>query len=211
MFKSNIHTLTAFLVLAITFTLSCSGSDDPDNGGDPGGGGVINGTDGIAIPKDSQVYNEDGSKYTSSGDIEARFYHILSAGSVTNGVVKLELPPTIPNEYLKNFPDQWTEENCPNYPKDVKVYWGLFVLTNSNEDYIGDLRIVAGSNKEYFEGIVHFYFSKAAKISCDCNTEGCATDIDAKAGWTTIFMTGTKWTTKNILTKEVKWTLQSDH
>jgi hypothetical protein len=47
-------TLTAILAVAITFTLSCSGSDDPDDpSNDPnnGGGGIS-----------SQIYNGDGTK-----------------------------------------------------------------------------------------------------------------------------------------------------
>ncbi len=70
------------------------------------------------------------------------------------------------------------------------------------------------------EAIFYFYFSKAGKITCNLKRSrdlgyNEIINIDAKAGWNKVYIHSTipdgirtqEWTTKNILTKEVRWTI----
>jgi len=138
--------LAATFGLAMAFTLSCSsGSDDPPNGG--GDSSVIGGADGGGN-QFSQIYythgghwgDDDifhyqiGEAYKGSGIIEivdgvgcfggmggwsCKFHDGgLKAGNVTNGIVKLELPNNIPNEYLHALNVQ--EQECSSFDKDIK-------------------------------------------------------------------------------------------
>jgi hypothetical protein len=210
-------TLTAILAVAITFTLSCSGSDDPDNGGDPNNGG------GVPFSENSQVYNEDGTKYTSSGDIKISDDNddnciLINAGSVTGGIVKLELTQAVPDEYLRDNPDEEDKENwersCPGYTKGVKTYSNrtFALISNDGESPIGEIGI-AYRDEQIRERIEYWYFSKDAKFTC--NFEDIEfVKIDAKAGWNKIYfsrkyangnITKSEFGTKNILTKEARW------
>jgi hypothetical protein len=69
-------TLTAILAVAITFTLSCSGSDDPDNGNDPNNPGGKDPLSGIP----GYEYMKEGAKYYDPDDERQR---------CQNGVVEL--------------------------------------------------------------------------------------------------------------------------
>jgi hypothetical protein len=230
--------LTALLTLAITFTLSCSGSDDPDNSGDPNNGG------GVPFNENSQVYNayyeggKDGilnidTEYKGSGIIKissCTFFDLidgdcdqvpLNAGSVTNGVVTLNMP-TVPNEYLSYYSSEdEMKEICTDYPKekeDIKTFSvsneGGFILTDSNGEYIGGLNIMDG-DKGY---VLYQYFSKDAKFTCNSIVDGfnLSQNMNAKAGWNKIYASlgwrerELKFSTANILTKELKWVIYYD-
>jgi len=141
-------TLVATFGLALAFTFSCSSNDSDDS------------------------FNENSpiSGYTGSGviKIELDDESLINAGSVTNGVVKLELPSNISDEHLSGFFDEGDldEEEiadyCTNYSKDIKVAWGDFVLTNSQGEYIGDLDIYYG-DEQIEEKYFLFVFLKSRK------------------------------------------------
>jgi hypothetical protein len=199
---------TAILALAITFTLSCSGSDDPGNDPNNPNGGV-----GVPFNENSQVYNEDGTKYTGSGDIKIETCDknhdnciYIDAGKIEGGIVKLELTQAIPNKYLSKYISNIHEDDyatrCTDYPEDIEVFdigndsRGSFVLTDNNGKLIGELAFVYVSD-EFFttwegimEGINYLYSTKAGKITCNYKQsyEGSLAstinvNIDAKAGW----------------------------
>jgi hypothetical protein len=214
--------LTATLGLAITFTLSCSSGDDPDDnggGGNNGSGGGGNNQ----FNENSQIYNKDGSEYNGSGVIKIRLSYsydnsgnysetAVNAGSVTNGIVKLELPPTISDEYLCypeennclylfwwGLGDEWglwgevdeiekENERCIVSPEDIKIFGtDNFRLYDNNEKGIG--KLYGGvyhddDGNEYF--IEYLYFTKAAKITCDNKFKKF--DINAKAGWNKVYI-----------------------
>jgi hypothetical protein len=213
--------LTATLALAITFTLSCSGGDDPDDnggGGNNGSGGGGNNQ----FNENSQIYNKDGNEYNGSGVIKIRLSAsydngnyseiAVNAGSVSNGIVKLELPPTISDEYLC-YPEEnnclylfswglgdrwglWGEdeiekenEGCMVSPEDVKIFGTDNFRLYNNSDGIGigkfyDWGYHDDDGNEYF--IEYLYFTKAAKITCDNKFKKF--DIDAKAGWNKVYI-----------------------
>jgi len=191
--------LAAGFGLALAFTFSCSSSDDGDNG------------QGVSFNENSQVYDEDGSLFTGSGDI------ILDdefpMGSVTNGIVHLELP-TIPDGDLEDFKEAHSGNlDCTDYPNGIKYYFAeKIVLTNSSNRFIGILRI----GNEQYERIYYMYFSKAGKITCNwLASDGGVLkyNLDVKAGWNKIYpkkKSGTEeYSTNNTLIKEVKWIIYS--
>jgi len=179
--KTNRFLSAAIFGFALAFTFSCSsgGGDDPDNGGN-GQGGSFN--------ENSQVYNFDGrnigTAYKGNGDIKIELIgngdgKTLNAGSVTNGIVKLELPTTIPEEYLSNsyFCDA-------NSPEDAKYTESRLNIYN-NEKLIGGL-IAAYLGNDYAYSIIFLHSTKAAKITCE--SERYKYDIDAKAGWNKVYL-----------------------
>jgi uncharacterized protein (TIGR02145 family)/uncharacterized repeat protein (TIGR02543 family) len=134
----------------------------------------------------------------------------LIAGSVTNGIVRLNLPQNIPNKYLE--PLLSDESSCTDYPKDIKGT-GSFALTNSNRDYLGRLEILYMD--EYVqEGIDYWYLSKTGKVTCNItykDGESEIINIDAKSGWNKVYFNENhaekirRYSTNNILTKKVNW------
>jgi len=225
----------AGIMLALIFTFSCSSGDDGNNNGG-GGSSVTGGADGGGN-QFSQIYNgyydendvyHVGTAYNGSGFIKILAYDendnevSINAGSVTNGIVKLELPQTIPNEYLsKSFLDKIATTYCTDYINDIKEFIGRLVLTDNNGTTLGELAM------QYQEGSIievidYSYYTKAGKITCDYN-KGAGRDIykfDVKVGWNKIYCHNNyangnrtkECNTKNILTKEkeMKWTLQED-
>jgi hypothetical protein len=210
----------------LTFTFSCSsGGDSPEGNENP------------------QVYNEDGTLYKGSGDIiisidegsssggsgpgSSNRPPFLIAGSVTNGIVKLELPSTISNDYLYDFTGFniiIEQGSCTDYTENVKIFYAPFGLSNSNGHYTlrfqyDETRERNGVREGEAGGILYHYFSKAGKITCntfDEENDNEIVNIDAKVGWNKIYVRATwtngirtqEWTTKNILTKkDVKWTI----
>jgi hypothetical protein len=192
--------LAATFGLAMALTFSCSSNDD-----DKGGGNNNSGGGGVPFNENSQIYNTDGSLFIGSGVLSIKNKHtqetLLNIGSVTNGIVNLQLPQTIPNEYLFVF----KENGCTINPSYLNVFINedVFVLTNSSGENIGKLYI---GDEQNSQGIQYWYFSKAGKITC-----GNIIDINAKAGWNDMYVVvnnGKKeLSTNNILTNEVKWTL----
>ncbi|MDR2594159.1 MAG: hypothetical protein LBC87_05245 [Fibromonadaceae bacterium] len=210
---SKIAFLAGF-VLAMVFTFSCSsgGGGSGDGGWDnPSGGGV-------PFNENSQIYDrEDGTLYKGSGIIKMPLGEdedgneiLMDAGSVTDGIVNLKLPTTIPDKYLTGV-DKF-DDDCFSFPKGTKMADGHFILTTADNDNY--LRLWIGySDEQIIEGINYLYFTKAGKITCKSDNEEM--NIDAKAGWNKIYLhcQGSRehgynrYFTNNILTKEVKWTI----
>jgi len=173
--KTNRFLSAAIFGFALAFTFSCSSGDD--TGGGQGG----------SFNENSQVYNFDGrnigTAYKGNGDIKIELRgngdgKTLNAGSVTSGIVKLELP-TIPEEYLND------NYFCgKNSPKDAKYSDSRLNLYN-NEKLIGVL-IAAYLGNDYAYSIDFLYSTKAAKITCESGRNKA--DIDAKAGWNKVYL-----------------------
>jgi hypothetical protein len=234
---------TAILAFAITFTLNaCGGSnDDPDDPGNdpnnPNNGG------GVPFNENSQVYNYHYGEndvihiddaYNGNGIIKIIIWdedrknilESVNAGSVTSGIVALNLPPTIPSNYLTYI--SLEEVGCADDTHEIyAVDVDGFTLANNDGEDIGRIGVLY-RDERITEGIIYWYFSKAGKLICNYeqsqegrNNSTLSMDIDAKAGWNKIYyhwdndsnyagrVKAGKTTTKNILTKELKWTLQS--
>ena len=235
--------LAAIFGFALTFTFSCSGGDDGDgnsnnsNGGfsSPSGGGSSSsgGRQGVPFNENSQIYDEDGVLYKGSGDIKISTSNswqyneiLIDAGSVTNGIVNLKLPQTIPDEYLDKWFDVNDDENqlyCTSYPKyNIRTFVAQFVLISSNGDEIGSLSPYHLEYEEKIrisERIDYYYFSKAGKVTCKYKEEREGytyiddKDYDVKEGWNTIYLHRENTekskihesSTNNILIKGVNW------
>jgi len=256
--KNTKFTLLAALGFALAFIFSCTvnddgGSESPDGltpivGGSSSSGG---GGKGVPFNENSQIYKDAlyrdgdcdcasdvrssiGVHYTGSGIIEAGYYRVgngyIRVGSVTNGIVKLELPPTIPDEFfVDSFLDLEEDEqrDCTSYPKNMKSYaGGSFELTNSDGEDISI--IIHYSDGQIWERIEYVYFSEAGKIACHFQygsgpKGGESTlNIDAKKGWNRLYYrrvfnkdgtTTYERSTNNILTKEgqLKWLIWTEH
>jgi hypothetical protein len=226
--------LTAALGLAIAFTFSCSSGDDENNNNGGGGSPVTGGADGGGN-QFSQIYNgyydndvyHIGTAYNGSGVIKMLAKDeddneiLINAGSVTNGKVNLNLPSTIPDDYLSEFfiSNEYATHSCTDYTKDIKQFEGLLILTDDSGSHLGGLTMHYEEGP-IFETIEYWYFTKAGKITCDAelSTRRDIVKIDAKVGWNKIYChrnyadgNSTKeCSTNNILTKEMKWTIQPE-
>jgi len=209
--------LAATLGLALAFTFSCS-SDDGNNNNDgtsSGSGSSSPSGGGVPFNENSQIYDyKTGVAFTGSGTIEVVRGSSCNddackwaAGSVTSGLVNLQLPPTIPSE---NFKDIFSGESCSAYG-DIKVFKpSLIRLTNSD----GNSQLVINYKDEQTGQVIdYWYFSKAGNITCDNKGSNRTMTINATAGWNTIYRVTDrtsetllqKYSTNNILTKAVKW------
>jgi hypothetical protein len=235
--KTNSFLVAASMALAMALTFSCSSGDDDENPSPSNGGGSSSsGGQGSSFNENSQVYNEeDGAIYAGSGIIEVAS-HIscnnnpdgtggscpdwspsLIAGSVTNGIVRLELPNNIPNGHLEEL-DYYSNYDCTAYTEDIKMFGGMFVLTNNNGEFIGSLDINY-DGEQIQEQISYVYFSRAGKLNCKYEEEWegrkfkDTINIEAKVGWNKVYVRGymegnmtiEEWSTNNILTKEIRW------
>jgi hypothetical protein len=219
--------LTAVFGLALAFTFSCSSGDDENNNGG-GGSPVTGGADGGGN-QFSQIYNKDGTAYNGSGVIKILAYGeddneiLINAGSVTNGIVNLNLPSAIPDEYLQVLLDDNSQRFCSKYPEgDIKVFsdFDFALTTNDNGDYISKLRLrIRYRDEQLTEDIQYTYFTKTGKIACNIELErpdGSKTNMimnaDAKVGWNKTYCRSSSSTvecsTNNILTKEMKWVIE---
>jgi len=230
--------LATSIMLAMVFTLSCSDDKDDDSPSTGGGGDIGGGS----FNPNSQIYNKEcnpntkichiTTPYNGNGIIKID-YNGAIAGSVTNGIVNLQPPETIPQEMLRPYiGNEELLRSCSSYPPDIKIYRPNFILTDSNGDRIGSLGLyIDYDDGKFGEGVSYLYFSKAGKITCNYyyedEWEGITEksthiyDIDAKAGWNIIYLhedftSGTnirteveKSSTTNILTREMKWTLSN--
>jgi len=226
--KFSHFALAAIFGLALAFTFSCSSGGGDDPGG--GQGGSFNPNSQIYNAYwDDDDNQHIGEAYKGSGVIT---FDSENVGSVTNGIVaNFKLPTSIPNE-LDDFMDDEFQSYCTSYPKGIKyARGGRFYLTDNNGNG-GSLGLyIEYDNGKFGEGIYYWYFSKAGKIACNYyredkdEKEGITYkdtkifDIDAKEGWNTIYLheewtNGTntrtqveKWSTTNVLTRKMKWTI----
>ncbi|MDR0515766.1 MAG: hypothetical protein LBH25_01825 [Fibromonadaceae bacterium] len=207
-------TLAAGIALAMAFTFSCSS----DDGGDSGGG----------FDENAPILGEDGKPSNISGDIGMSGYDGY-VGKATNGIVKLELPATIPEESLHEINDYYEDDEieiCTITPNDTKILESEFQLYNGGKQ-IGYLDIVSTDLKTYVQSINYIYANKDVNIICN----GTYTTVDGwtvkniensnfKAGWNkrykkSIWNESSKtstheYSTDNILTKDVRWHLELD-
>jgi len=205
--KTNRFLLVAIFGFALTFTFSCSSSTTCGGDGEQGG----------SFNENSQIYvRKNGVAYKGSGDI--KIGNTIKVGSVTNGIAKLDLSKiTIPDEYLSDLFNDDIQLPCDDYPTGIKVfivdYFRLY-YSNSDDELLGILRI------EYFdeqimEGIFYLYSSKDGKMTCNYR-ESLKINADIEKGWNNIYFRKTRnlarnleeWSTDNILTKEVRWTIE---
>jgi hypothetical protein len=194
------------------------------SGGDSSSSG---GGQGVPFNENSQIYNryydDDGwyigDAYNGSGIIKLVTYGedhevLINAGSVTDGIVRLELPPTIPDEYFKSLFDEDEQSYCTDYPTDIKVaVLDYFKLFNSNGELLGSLNIEY-RDKQIREYIEYWYFTKAGKITCDFGS--AILKMDAKVGLNKTYYHRSyvgnsiieRSTTSNVT--KVKWVIRID-
>ncbi|MDR0515987.1 MAG: hypothetical protein LBH25_02985 [Fibromonadaceae bacterium] len=133
--RGQLALITASLVLALAFTLSCSSGDDGSNNG----GGSFN--------ENSQIVDGYGTPLTINGVIKLRLRGndgndiYVNAGSVANGVANLQLPSTVSEEYVSRT----SLEGC-EVPSGAKVMVANIYLYDNDGLRIGSF------NANYFEG-----------------------------------------------------------
>jgi len=223
--------LAAGFSLALAFTFSCSsGGDDESSGGGQG----VPFNPNSQIYNEYCDYEDNchiGEAYKGSGVITIEG---IDAGSVKDGiVVDFELPLiSIPDESFRDFFSDEYQSSCTSYPKGIKVFKARDISLTDSDGNSRNLYLYAEhDNGKFGEGIYYYYFSKAGKINCNFKNEGTDKDdgitykyngiydIDAKEGWNTIYLHEEwtkganteseveKWSTTNVLTREMKWTI----
>jgi hypothetical protein len=195
--------LLAAVVLAVglsgcvIITDSGDKNSDADNTANDGGG--------VSFNEHSQVYNRDGSLFTGSGVLKIGSISSITVGSVTNGIVNLELP-AIPDEYLGDI----MEDDCLDFPSGTKGWssHNQFRLY-SGEDIIGCL---VATDVTRTQGLLYWYFSNAGKMTCDPRggNDIDKININANAGWNKVYVNyvngdKSEASSNNILTREVRW------
>jgi len=189
----------AGISLALAFAFGCSSGDNDEIGYD----------DSFEI--NPQVYNgDDGSPYTGNGVISMEVPYsyggiLENIGSIKSGIINLELPTTISDDYLLN-PSDFQEFSECTYSKDFKFLSGYFVLTNGYQRFELD---IGYWDEQIRETIGYSYYSKAGKITCSGVT------IDVKKGWNKGYKRCIRsgedeiceLSTNNILKNEVRWRL----
>ncbi|MDR1830931.1 MAG: hypothetical protein LBQ76_09200 [Candidatus Fibromonas sp.] len=168
--------LTASLVFAITFTLSCT-SDDPDDNPGSGSGIVVstnaNG-DQTYIVEGEQVYAEvtvPPPPYTGSANVIVDKYNI-PAGRIENGKLSLNLPS------ISNFSaDEGSDDNRLGLSADG-CELGLLgtikgVASMTRETYRDDMKSVG-----FF-----FYASETGEVSAPDGTK-----FNLKKGWNLFYL-----------------------
>jgi len=218
--------LAVGIALALVFTFSCSsGGDNGDGGGTSSSGGGSSSPSGGGIPFDenSQIYDYDYSDkpYTGNGIIgyfpdDISFNESLNlefeVGSVTDGIVNLRLPSTVPDKLLEVYP----AATCTESPSGLKYFILEPILTDENYFYIGDLYIYylnsSKGDHQQSQQIEYWYFSKAGKITCNDERRKIITNINATVGWNKIYTfkdktDGGEISSNNILTKKMYWSI----
>ena len=191
--KAKMLSLTAGLVLAITFTLSCSSNDPEDNSG---GGSVKNITVDFIYNRNTMTCNDDGcsgEKWIGNGTVrmEACDDDGLYVGEIVNGTLSLNLPSTseIPQSCFYNATQVF--EGASVSQSDVKIVWGDY---DFNVDGIGNdgnpYNILKFETQAGWQNATervrgrYFYFSKAARIT------GGDYNINASEGWNEVYFIG---------------------
>jgi len=193
----------AGIMLAMVFTFNCSSGEykEGDGGGNNNGGG-----DGEQL----YIY-ADNSLFTGSGVIRLKNSSI-NIGSVTNGKVTINLPATGLDDYDYFYPFDF----C-SLPSNMKVNYltfddGHFQLISNTGENLGWLRF-RYSDEQIKEEMFYLYSTKAGKITCNYDGDkNIIIDINAKENdWSKVYVirstTPNKWSTDNILTQQLKWTL----
>ena len=185
---------TAALGLAMAFTFSCSSNDDGNNnngGTSSGSGGDLSSPSGGGGSNQLYTY-PDSIPYTGNGVIKIRANCIgeegneveetlINAGSVTNGILNLQLPSNIPDEYLVVFEN----DGCTN-PSGIKTLpecYGKSYLALVNNNLSANNIVNTDPNRTDYIGILKWrymrleYYSKAGSITCN------GTTTNVTAGW----------------------------
>jgi uncharacterized protein (TIGR02145 family) len=116
--------------------------------------------------ENSQVYYLDGNPYTGSGTINMNITGYQdNGGSVTNGVVNLQLPSTIPAQYLEDI----TSDNCTYSTNDAKTVTADFDLFSNDGKQSSFFMpyFYYGDGETHLEAFIAFvYVTK--DVSTDC-------------------------------------------
>jgi hypothetical protein len=175
--------LAASLSLAITFTLSCSGGDDNNEGGN---------TSISDLPKQAYIIVDNKGKkeeYNGSVDIKIREfdndkeeYYYMPAGKIQNGQVSLNLPNDIESKYLVNMSFLCEKDGIKCNVADPKTLTGFDVNEFSLEipdksDCSMELALVGGAYK--VEAAYFTYTSQAVKITGTYCTKDVCVDYDS--------------------------------
>jgi hypothetical protein len=201
---------TAAIAFAITFTLSCSGSDDPDNGcSDAPSGGITNGSgsfSGTGAGEKAQAYevywNDEGErvtkKYTGNDDIQilscdkyGENCEYIDAGKIEGGYVKLQLPSSIDAKYLTAI------DNIKNLPSSCKAPANLKGLTatfhiksiDGSEMYFAYKQ--SDNNSRVEEEVLYVYYSEPVNMNCNFESgEGTISlNLNLAQGWNEVYFT----------------------
>jgi hypothetical protein len=220
----------AILALAITFTLSCSGSDD-NNGNDPN-------NEGGGFNENSPIFDREGRQSDIDGTIKTEFGYweyenvggvnvgdyintLIDIGSVTNGVVNLQLPETIPDKYLTDvwYAWDWGSAKCtvsgnPDDPAKILDVVNFFLYHNDIEI---DILLPRYKSDDIEEWISYVYANEAVNINCsDEYNHGIIVNLKFEKGWNKLYRRSSwnqsignfvaEYSTDPILTKKLKWT-----
>jgi len=180
--------LAAAFGLAMVLTFSCSSGGD--NGGNDPNGGTSSPSNGNGGGSNQLYTYPDSIPYTGNGIIKIRANCIgedeveetlINAGSVTNGILNLQLPSNIPDEYLVVFEN----DGCTN-PSGIKTLpecYGKSYLALVNNNLSANNIVNTDPNRTDYIGILKWrymrleYYSKAGSITCN------GTTTNVTAGW----------------------------
>jgi len=208
--KTKRFLLAVIFGFALAFTFSCS-SDDGDKSS--GGSDVFS-----SLP--TQVYLEDGKKFTGSGDIEFVFKNSwelvlpVSVGTIQNGKITLDLPKTIPDKYLTALDDSFYSFENSTVQGEAKITseaW-LRAIIDGEECYLG----LVGSTGEIWREAEFVYSSGSGKITGTryIQYKGSSIyNINLSKGWNLIYSEGKECdecqgqvsTDSKIITGELNW------
>jgi hypothetical protein len=170
----------AILALAITFTLSCSGGDDPPNGGGDTPS-VLNPSD---LPKQAYIVVEDDDgniikkdEYKDGSNITLRIYvdeysdiyENETAGKIQNGQVLLDLPKNIESKYLEKFDscDKDDKEcNVSIIPENLTSFMTrIFYVNIGKSDCLLRPVLTKSGDNNYYGRVFFHYVSQSGKIT----------------------------------------------
>ena len=242
--KIKNFSLFATLAFAISFTFfACSGDnggDDPDNGGisssEESGKSSSSIKNNDIFSENMQIYTYDNEEWKSSGIVKADLRDengtdtLITVGTVTDGILKLELPETIPEKWLKTLKTEYKENgneieesNISSSVVGAKIFIDdtFLVFKSENDNNPSTLIYTTLGLKE---AIMPSYSSKTVKITgswkyTEPNYLNEQTfDLDYNLGWNKLYLK-THWnqeclktdcnytnfsTSSNILTSDLK-------
>jgi hypothetical protein len=187
--------------LAITFTLSCSGGEDPPGGGN---GNNPSGSNLSDLPKQAYLvhWDNDGKiikkdEYTGNCDITDGS---ISAGRIQNGQVLLDLPD-IESKYLKKFEDNTRFIKCKecidfDIPKNLSGHdMQTMPVAIPDKSNCGMKLILVGSYGRERRDVLFYYSSESAKMngtSCSYFEDGTCygglnLNLNLSKGWNALY------------------------